>query len=234
MKKIKFINQHGDFQNTDKPVPAKTIIPNWYKNIKPYSNEDKNFYFDHTIGMITNITVKKCVPVMDVITSGYLITTYCDIEVRKDFDGSPAFVWPIPTKGFDIIAFHDSKQAIGHPSSNTPRIPKFKNIWGIQTPPGYSCLFMPPAHHDTPFNILPGIVDTDKFVAAVEFPFVFKDKDFSGLIPRGTPVAQVIPFKRDSWESEYSSIPFNTLTNHLRSFFVDGYRKLIWSKKHYN
>ena len=52
-----------------------------------------------------------------------------------------------------------------------------------------------------PFHSFSGIVDTDKHPVPVNFPFVVK-KDFEGVIPAGTPIAQFIFLKRDTLEYE--------------------------------
>ena len=52
-----------------------------------------------------------------------------------------------------------------------------------------------------PFYVLPAIVDTDKHPINVNFPFFIR-KDFEGTLPMGTPIMQIIPFKRDIWTHE--------------------------------
>jgi hypothetical protein len=54
---------------------------------------------------------------------------------------------------------------------------------------------------DLPFYSLPSIVDTDRHPAPVNFPF-FLRKDFTGILESGTPIMQIIPFKREEWKSE--------------------------------
>jgi hypothetical protein len=40
----------------------------------------------------------------------------------------------------------------------------------------------------------------------VLFPFMMKN-NFSGVVPAGTPVVQIVPFKRDDWKSNvYDSV----------------------------
>ena len=70
------------------------------------------------------------------------------------------------------------------------------------------------------------------YEAAGNYPFLLKD-NFSGIIPAGTPLFQIIPFKRDNWKSE--SAEFNEL-NPIRAMSVNRnfwgtYRKQFWTKK---
>jgi hypothetical protein len=44
-------------------------------------------------------------------------------------------------------------------------------------------------------------VDTDEYDGEINVPFVFKE-GWSGILPVGTPMFQVIPFERHHWESE--------------------------------
>jgi hypothetical protein len=78
-------------------------------------------------------------------------------------------------------------------------------------------------------------VDTDKYTSPVNFPFVLKNLEFTGLIPAGTPMVQVIPFKRDSWKQELGS-EINEkksieITRLLSSQFYDRYKKMFWTSK---
>jgi hypothetical protein len=81
---------------------------------------------------------------------------------------------------------------------------KIINPWIIKTPPGYSCLFVPPLNNtDDRFSIIPAIVDTDTFPNEINFPIVINGDKYPTLdtvLKKGTPYVQVIPFKRDKWK----------------------------------
>jgi len=98
-------------------------------------------------------------------------------------------------------------------------------------------LFVQPFHRESVFTILPGIVDTDKYSPPINFPFVLNDINFTGLIPAGTPIAQVIPFKRDSWNLKFGKEKdiLKITSDHtlLRSKFFDGYKTLFRQTKEY-
>ena len=219
------------------PKPATSFVPDWYKNIESYMNGEKKPTGDGG----TSGTIKRCMPVFDVITHGYIITTYVDIFVsqkeQEDFDGNlrvlPWYEWP----SFGPIQFHPIAQAPNHPDYNGAPYPKLINPWGIKTPPGYSTMFMAPVHRGNIFTILPGVVDTDTYTAPVNFPMVLTDVKFEGLIPAGTPIAQIVPFQRESWTMELGKqedlVQQNNVTKKLRTRFFDSYKAQYRQVKEY-
>ena len=96
-------------------------------------------------------------------------------------------------------------------------------------------MFTEPTHRESVFNILPGIVDTDKFYGPVNFPFTMKNPDFEGLIPKGTFIVQVIPFKRDTWEMDFDDKEIKSGwkkgSEQLNKYFFDRYKKQFWTSK---
>lgn len=230
--KIVFTKTIGAVSDDYIPVPSSSCLPEWYKKTQSYVGNAKT---PDSLGM-TNATIKKCIPVFDILTSGYIIPTYCDLFVKKNQDGFLEYIPSDNTLG--AISFHATVQAPYHPNMNNYPYPKFSNPWSIKTPPGWSCLFLPPVHSTNSFfTILEGFVDTDKYSAPVNFPFVLNDINFEGLIPAGTPMAQVIPVKRESWKmvigDEKNINESNSITNKLNSKMFDRYKTIWWNKKEY-
>jgi hypothetical protein len=214
------------------PTPASKIIPEWYKKTYSYiGNKEKNI---DVLGN-RNQSIKKCIPVFDALISGYIITTYCDLWISKNENGETGY----STSSDLDIQFHAIEQAPYHPKMNNQPYPKWLNPWSIKTPSGYSCLFINPVHGgNTFFTIGEGVVDTDSYTAPVNFPFVINDPNFQGLIPAGTPMAQVIPFKRESWKIKAGSYKDKEealkKASLLSSRFFDRYKNMFWHKKEYN
>lgn len=219
------------------PQPASRFIPDWYKELPSYMNGEKKPTGNGTQAS----TIKRCMPVFDVMNHGYFITTYCDIYVSQkeqdQEDGStkklPWYEWP----SFGPIQFHPVDQAPNHPAQNGAPYPKLINPWGITTPPGYSTMFIAPVHRENIFTILPGVVDTDTYTAPVNFPMVLTDPEFEGLVPAGTPIAQIIPFQREPWQMSLGKqedlIAQNTVTTKLRTRFFDSYKSQYRQVKEY-
>jgi hypothetical protein len=220
------------------PKPASSYIPEWYSEMDSYRGKEKK---PDGAG-VSLATIKRCMPVFDAISSGYVITTYADVFVsqkptkQKDSEvevDMPYYQWPTGTP----IAFHDIDQAPNHPLYNNAPYPKWISPWGISTPPGYSCLFINPVHRKSVFSIMEGVVDTDAYNAPVNFPFVLKNVNFEGLIPAGTPIAQVIPFKREEWKMQIGTEKdlekqSNSIRG-LRSKMFDSYKTQFRQIKKY-
>jgi hypothetical protein len=229
MTQITFTNTAGVPEEYS-PKPATASVPDWYKNLSSYmGGEKKPTGEGNTTG-----TIKRCMPVFDAIIGGYILYTNVDVWVSQRNE-QPWFEWP----SFGPIQFHPVKQAPNHPDRNGHResYPKWINPWAIQTPPGYSTLFVQPMHRESVFTILPGVVDTDQYNSPVNFPFVLNDINFEGLIPVGTPMAQVIPFKRESWEMNIGTQEDfekqNKTTIKLRTRFFDSYKLQFRQPKEY-
>jgi hypothetical protein len=224
--KIIFTDTTGT--NLEHPKPASKLVPEWYKDMTSYMDGNKKPDGKGT----TTATIKRCMPVFDAIVAGYIIESPADVWVSLK-DGMQYFEWA----DHSLIDFHPIDQAPNHPQRNTHPYAKWINPWAIKTPKGYSVLFVQPFHRESLFTILPGIVDTDQYVSPVNFPFVVNDPNFEGLIPKGTAIAQVIPFKRESWNIEIGGAEelkqIQDTSNKLRRKFFDRYKSMFWTKKEY-
>src|SRR5207302_8388030 len=80
---------------------------------------------------------------------------------------------------------------------------KFINPWVIRTPAGYSTLIVPPLNRfEIPFQVLAGVVETDLYYREVAFPALGLMRPGQRVrLARATPIAQVIPFRREAWRS---------------------------------
>jgi hypothetical protein len=113
-----------------------------------------------------------------------------------------------------------------------------QNPWkfkiALEVPKGYSFLITHPLNrYDLPFTTMSAIVDADFGLHGGQVPFFLKE-NFEGIIPMGTPIAQIIPFKRDNWISEKSlGLWKKSDLNNKRAYMVTSgwYKKNHWKKK---
>jgi len=231
MKIIDFIATDKDFLDIlPKPIPSCNNFPDWYKKTTSYIDNKK------TIDMYSdpNSTIKKCIPVIDSLSMGYNIVLPCDLWIFNEGEDRIRFQWAMD--GLELISEQKKEQYIEYPTPNGyySTVFKFINQWITKTPNGYSSIFIHPLHHeDLPFKCIPAVVDTDKFPLPVNFPFFIK-KDFNGLIPKGTPIIQILPFKREEFVSRYSwdkKSKFKNIWKKASLSFFDIYLKNFHSSK---
>lgn len=235
-KKIEFIASSEEVQElVNPPVPASSLIPEWYKKSFKYHGSNKPVFNDHN-----NIvaTIKSCMPVLDVITAGYILQTWCDIYIEVDEEENIFFRWASEPQ---VIHLRDKldKQLLPTPPGHYDAMFAWPRPWAIKTPRGWSSLLIQPAYRDLPFTTFPGIIDSDVYngPGILSVPFFIK-KGFSGLIPKGTPMYQIIPFKRESWKPTIREYGYKGLTEKhhkmINSKFYDRYKKMFWIRKSYS
>ena len=217
-------------------VPASKVLPDWYKNMLYRYPEEGQKIWDAP-------TVKACLPFFDALTQGYIIPLWADlyvsIELTEDGTSQPAFTWGL--NGDAIISSHSPTQTRDVPimkkSLGGGPAFKFESPWVIETPKDYSTLFVPPLNNAHPFfQVVSAIVSTDNYPNAVNFPFIWMGpEDWEGILPQGTPIVQVIPFKRDDFNHEIEAITEadlqskNSVVRALGNSFQGVYKEL-WRK----
>jgi hypothetical protein len=82
-----------------------------------------------------------------------------------------------------------------------------------------------------------GIIDTDEFNLTGPLRFILKE-GFEGVIKKGTPLYQMIPFKRESLDIPEYDYDYDLLLNQnnkIDSYNYEnksgGYKKLFWKNK---
>jgi len=212
------------------PRPGGTVVPKWYKDMPMYTNGDTKANLHPG-----NASPKACVPVLDSITSGYYYVTPYDIEVAIDpAHVKPRIDWNFPGTGFVSSRNEDLGGMMPTPEGYHPGFFVWSTPYQIITPKGYSVLVTHPLNNfDVPFITASGIMDSDGYGHSGALPFYLK-KGFEGIIPAGTPYAQVIPIKREDWKSHNSELPEDMrLSGYPRAFTRGWYRDNIWIKKSY-
>jgi len=235
LKTIKFSSPLKGY--VAEPKPSLQFIPETFKKM-PGLLKNKEVYS----------TVKKCIPFLDAFTTGYIIPFQTDIDYIYDkkidecrFDLNLA----IPNEFLEYLKVeeHHSLQIskeLRNPRATIDIVLKFSNSWTIKTPPGYSCIFVTPFNHPLPFELVTGVVDTDLYELPINFPFYWTaDPKKDHVLKQGTPMAMVIPFKREDWKIELSNVSDNE-KNKLNlkrlgyfSKVFDNYKSKFWTKKSY-
>jgi hypothetical protein len=215
-------------ENGPSPVTAKKIVPKWYKDAETW-------YLD-AVDKIKDKGLKTCIPFLDGLTTGYLLLTPVNVYVvntpsgmRVTFDEGVEYEPVGIRKG-------ETGSTIPRPAGHRQDHLIWKGIWGIKTPKKYSILVTHPFNRfDLPFTTMSAIIDSDKFISSGNIPFFIKN-DFEGTIPKGTPFAQIVPIKRNSWTGVVTQGFLKKHDEHGAFVHANtaGYKKFFWQKKDYS
>ncbi|UCI07822.1 hypothetical protein [Mesorhizobium sp. B1-1-8] len=184
-----------------RPVAARGILPDWLRAMPAKAHSEIH-------GRAIR-TVKQCPPFVDAMSYGFMILLPCDVTVHN---GGFSWHWDTPepsTKGHprSPLSFHVAEQLAGAPQFNGLAAIKFNSFWTIELEDGWSLFATHPVNRDDlPFRLVTGIVDADRFQdAGINFPAIWSDRDFSGVLPKGTPVAQCFAVPRAASELVFES-----------------------------
>jgi len=255
------------------PVPASRAMPLWFKNLKPKPDGHEEWEAG---------TVKRCMPVLDAVSQGYIIPLWADLHVEvavshnfynsqdklvlSDVVPNPeTLIGTVDKETHEVISSYkaddnlaiqmrfsndnDNEETIGAHSwdqvGQACMLKKFKlgkvllkliNPWVIETSEGYSIKFQNPANNwDYDIQLIEGVVDTDRYYANVNLPFVWTGSEVGTfLIPCGTPIAQIIPFKRERMDMELGVVDKDKVAEvntRLTTKFFNRYKQFYWNKK---
>jgi hypothetical protein len=193
---IKFTTADPSILEHFPPRPANKVIPSWYKDLETWRTNEYE--------KLNVPTIKMCIPVQDMITTGYILPNVFEFVLDPVKKGRYED-FKLECQDQEYIKKHHHEQCpVKHDGINKHFF-KITNHWGIKTPPGYSCLFIQPFYQFEPnYVMLPAIVDTDVHDVPVEFPGYIVGSKAIHLQP-GDPIMQVIPFKRDDWQMTVAS-----------------------------
>ena len=184
---IEFLCRPEDKDVIAEAVPAKSVLPAWFRHLP---GVDKS----HLSATNNGLTVKRCPPFLDAMVAGWIIPLAATVRLEISEGGHTVTAgWEFDR---ELVSNHAAFQLAGGPYEPRPPM-KFHNYWTIRTPKGWSCLFLPPINRPNGvIEVLSGLVDTDTYRAPVNFPFIAIAPDGVYTLEKGTPLVQVIPFRR--------------------------------------
>jgi hypothetical protein len=218
-------------------VPASEALPDWYKNSKLTWGHGKP-YEDAEGGK----SFKGCPAILDTLTQGYIVPLWADIYVEPSGEfmngvSVPKFTWNPAYPGESLMTGFPVGMTKGMPSVEKSNLPIFKvnSPWFLKTPKGYSTLQLPLLNNeDSRFEVVPGIICSDEYPMYINIPFVWTaPPDYEGVLLKGTPFTQIIPFKREVFQQELGFITpeeeaeYEAKNNVSSSSFKSGYKRFF-------
>jgi Family of unknown function (DUF6065) len=169
------------------PTPARAVLPEWFRRLPGIDQSELS-------ATNNGITAKRCLPLLDALSLGWIVPLAATVRLEVTDGGKSV------TAGWEhdreMVSNHAAFQVAGNPFEPRPPM-KFHNHWTIRTAPGWSCLLVPAINRPSDVvHLFSGVVDTDRYRSPVHFPFVTTAPDGVHTLKRGTPLVQVVPFRR--------------------------------------
>ena len=186
-----------------RPVPARSALPDWLRAMPAKAHSD--------IHGRDIRTVKQCPPFIDAMAYGVMILLPCDIAVERGSVLVGVGYSGAADIGTSARALEFSCRRRSFPDAPFARegqaAIKFNSFWTIELEPGWSLFATHPVNRDDlPFRLISGLVDSDRFHdGGINFPAIWTQPDFSGVLPKGTPVAQCFAVPRTAPQLEFES-----------------------------
>lgn len=219
------------------PEPAKFNLPSWYKDL-PTTMGDAKFTAEYYLNSaITPFTIKKCIPILDYLTNGYVLKFPYDVLVTQiESNGTKGFLWKSSMTDKNVVQYHVHQQCPAHFVDGVNTFIKFSSDWIVETPAGYSCLFYHPFFEEnTHVTIFPSVVDTDVYDKSLNFPAYITTKEKEFFIKAGDPMVCVFPFKRENWKMKIEDKTVDENKSKMatldRTYLEGAYRRFMHSKK---
>jgi hypothetical protein len=204
-------------------VEARRVIPEFLKKQIKTDREAK---------------FARCPGMFDLAQAGYLVTAPMDIHIKANKQGVSIKVENCP----QLMAPTKMEYALVEGMINfkdtvKPQVWKIPMPWAVYAKKGYSAQVLDARMHfphtDKMF-IYPGVVDYEDFHSINLIFSITEECEFT--IWAGTPILQVIPFKRESFTAVCGKATERELDKSRFGFYsrqANFYRKMFHSKKQY-
>lgn len=198
MKEIVFFSTVPGLADTFPIYHARDVLPQWLQTAR----------LEQLKGDKRDQTIVRCPGIVDILTTGYIISTWHDFDINIDRDGKVYFLAPdekitkmLPDKDSlqmqngDGMAKHLPKRPWSHPN-----ILKINTPWNVLAPKGLKFLVLPIPYTDAfDFESNMGILDPG-YSTELNIQGYLNLGPGKHSFKAGTPIAQLIPLSSDNFK----------------------------------
>ena len=192
------------------------FMPDWFLKTPRWS--EKHEYTKTNISERSDQgqTIKQCPAVPEFMSMGITVPLWCDLQVTIPERG-PA-EWHSPWEVYNFRYHDDSQFADYLPEHAKPTLVLKPDCpWRIKTPPGVLLLQLPMFWHFNPiFTVAAGVIWSEFYHEINQQMMFHNTGEF--LLKRGTPLAQYIPIRRETFNYDIGDQTDEQKRNARRSF----------------
>lgn len=205
--------------------PATKYLPEWWKNMPRFPDVELS------PDAINKGTAKNCPAFVDFFKHGYVVPLWCDLELEVTQQG-----YSVKTSYDKFVFTHHNpiqfKQWLPHHlQQQMSMVLKPECPWRVRTSPGYSVMQLPMLFEfNDVFETMAGTIWSDEYHEMNQQMIIKKYGKI--MLPRGTPLAMYVPFKRE--KIKFSCKPETPDLKRLeeksqllvRTKFIGGYKEM--------
>lgn len=186
--------------------------------------------------LVKESTVHNCPGIVDYLKTGYIMPAWIDMAFRR-IHGEIRFESSMHSPELDYSC-HQAGQFSGMDAAEMPTMNMFHKVsspWWVKTPPGISVLITNPYwNRNKNFTSVSAIVHPDITPIHLKWFFEFNKslKDTAEIydeelqiIKKGTPLALIIPFRREEYEYKINYLEETKIKSIHRSSY---YGSISW------
>ena len=200
--KIRFLCATEDEGVIAPPVPARDYLPDWFRKL-PAVDETMASKSD------TGLTIKRCMPFLDAMTTGDpALGRYGPSRHPRRRGMGRGGLGFRQNHGQQPRLAPGARQPLGQaPAAQVPQLLDDRDAAGMELPDD-----RPAEPAERRLRGAFGGSGTDTYRSLIHFPFFATGPDGLHVIEKGSPLVQVIPFRRDATElaAEIGPEPFPT------------------------
>jgi hypothetical protein len=203
MMNIKFYSEIPGMAERSPILEASKHLPKWMHDARK-ALKDNPPPANHT-------HITKCPGVVNLLTTGFILTTWCDVVLETDPDNLEQFKYKLPNgipEDGGWIDSHNMEHVMKFiPRTTQEKMPiiKYCTPWHVHMPDDVKLLILPISYseHDF-FETAPGILDTN-LNDQLNVQGWWK-KHPARIMPKGTPIAHLIPLTSEPYVATISDL----------------------------
>ena len=219
MDNIKFISVIEGVEETMPIIPASKQQYGW---VKKAANHLK------TVGSLTemeeyansNLDIRhtsKCPGIINLKSKGFIVRNHSDINL-KILDKDGGYEWNTPSNWIEMsdgicenTITHHFEGSLHQFMNDWPKdtlliVLKINLPWYVKIPKGWELIMVDPFYKDDyRFTVCPGIFEPELGLAKLNIPVHWHSTSGEFMIKAGTPIAQLIPLRKENIDFELSN-----------------------------
>ena len=244
---IEFISMIEGVEETMPIIPAHMHKYRWLKRAAQDFSKRGSLVSKHQPSVFhspMNIQhTARCPGIIQLKNKGFIVRNHQDIHLKFSGDDDQ-YEWMTPlnqTAMSDGVCedqiTHHFKSNLYEFFDNWPKDTMKSNLkinlpWQVRVPKGYELLMIDPFYKDDfRFTVCPGIFDHNLGIARINVPTWFHMTSGETLIKAGTPIAQLIPIKKE--EIDYKLLNPKTDKHYKRDLNITGLKLKSTFNKNY-